>query len=72
MAKFPGATAQDCGTWLLHDLPMARYEAQKYLTETLNCATEENLGVSRIVVSKFLLYFFLTNNEAISLNCYKQ
>lgn len=41
--EIPGATAQDCGSWLLHDLPMARYEAQKYLTETLNCATEENL-----------------------------
>lgn len=41
--EIPGATARDCGTWLLHDLPMARYEARKYLTETLDCATDANL-----------------------------
>lgn len=40
----PGATERDCGNYLLQDLPMARYEAQKYLHETLNCATEENLN----------------------------
>ena len=32
-----------CGNYLLHDLPMARYEARKYVEETLNLATEENL-----------------------------
>ena len=42
--EVPGTTARDCGTYLLHDLPMARYEAKKYLKETLNCATEENLN----------------------------
>lgn len=42
--EVPGTTARDCGTYLLHDLPMARYEAKKYLEETLNCATEENLN----------------------------
>lgn len=41
--EIPGATAKDCGTCLLHDLPMARYEARKYLEETLEKATEENL-----------------------------
>ncbi len=41
--EIPGATARDCGTWLLHDLPMARYEARKYVEETLEHATEENL-----------------------------
>lgn len=41
--EVPGTTPRDCGTYLLHDLPMARYEAQKYLDETLNCVTEENL-----------------------------
>lgn len=41
--EIPGATAADCGTWMLHDLPMARYEARKYLSETLDCATEANL-----------------------------
>ena len=33
--EVPGATPADCGNWLLHDLPMARYEARKYLTEVL-------------------------------------
>ena len=41
--EVPGTTARDCGTYLLHDLPMARYEAKKYVEETLNLATEENL-----------------------------
>ena len=40
----PGAAARDCGNYLLQDLPMARYEAQLYLDNTLNCATEANLN----------------------------
>ncbi len=39
----PGAAPQDCGNYLLHDLPMARWEARKYLTEVLDCITEANL-----------------------------
>lgn len=42
--EIPGATAKDCGTWLLHDLPMARLESRKFLEETLLKATEENLN----------------------------
>ncbi len=42
--EVPGTTERDCGTYLLHDLPMARYEAKKYLDEVLNCATEANLN----------------------------
>ncbi len=42
--EVPGTTAKDCGTYLLHDLPMARYEAAKYLHEVLECATAENLN----------------------------
>lgn len=40
--EVPGAAPRDCGTWLLHDLPMARYEAAKFL-EILESATDENL-----------------------------
>ncbi|MDR1755745.1 MAG: S-ribosylhomocysteine lyase [Culturomica sp.] len=29
--EVPGTTAKDCGTCLLHDLPMAKYEAAKYV-----------------------------------------
>lgn len=39
----PGAAPQDCGNWLLHDLPMARYEAKMYLEEVLNNVTDANL-----------------------------
>lgn len=41
--EIPGAAPRDCGNWLLHDLPMARWESAKYLREVLECATEENL-----------------------------
>lgn len=39
----PGAAPQDCGNWLLHDLPMARWEARKYVEEVLDCIEEKNL-----------------------------
>ena len=39
----PGAAPRDCGNWLLHDLPMARYEAKKYLEEVLLQIKPENL-----------------------------
>lgn len=42
--EIPGAAPRDCGTYLLHDLPMARYEAAKYLHEVLECASDENLN----------------------------
>lgn len=41
--EIPGAAPADCGNWLLHDLPMARYEARKYLTEVLLQARKENM-----------------------------
>lgn len=39
----PGAAPQDCGNWLLHDLPMARWEARKYVEEVLDRMGEDNL-----------------------------
>ncbi|MDD7449030.1 MAG: S-ribosylhomocysteine lyase [Prevotellaceae bacterium] len=41
--EIPGATPKDCGNYLLQDLPMARYEARKYLEEVLLQLKEENL-----------------------------
>ena len=41
--EIPGQAANDCGNYLLHDLPMAKYEARKYLDEVLSCIREENL-----------------------------
>ncbi len=40
----PGASARDCGNYLLMNLPEAQYEAKKYLLEVLCIATEENLN----------------------------
>ncbi len=39
----PGATARDCGSYLLHDLPMAKWEARKYVEEVLENIKPENL-----------------------------
>ena len=40
----PGAAPRDCGNYLLHDLPTARWEAAKYLREVLEQATDANLN----------------------------
>lgn len=42
--EIPGASSRDCGNYLLNDLPMAKWEASKYLSEVLKCATSENLN----------------------------
>lgn len=42
--EIPGAAAKDCGNYLLHDLPMARLEARRYLEETLLNITAEHLS----------------------------
>ena len=39
----PGANAHDCGNYMLNNLPMAKWEARKYLIEVLNNLTEANL-----------------------------
>lgn len=41
--EVPGACAKDCGNFLDMNLPMARFVAQKYLTQVLNKITEEQL-----------------------------
>lgn len=39
----PGAAPRNCGNWLLHDLPMARWEARRYLEEVLEKLSDENV-----------------------------
>lgn len=39
----PGANARDCGNYLMMNLPMARWEALKYLKEVLCVISKENL-----------------------------
>ncbi|MDR0187015.1 S-ribosylhomocysteine lyase [Prevotella brunnea] len=41
--EIPGAAPKDCGNHLLHDLPMARWEASKFLSEILEHITDANL-----------------------------
>ena len=41
--EVPGAAAKDCGNYLLHDLPMARWEARNYLEEVLENMTPANM-----------------------------
>ncbi|MGL4852878.1 MAG: S-ribosylhomocysteine lyase [Phocaeicola sp.] len=41
--EVPGTTAMDCGSYLLHDLPMAKLEAARYLHEVLECMETKNL-----------------------------
>ena len=40
----PGATARDCGNYLLMNLPEARWEARKYHDEVLEDISAENLN----------------------------
>jgi len=42
--EVPGATAKDCGNYLCNNLPMAKYEAKKYLNEVLEDIKKENLN----------------------------
>lgn len=42
--EIPGAAPKDCGNWLQHDLPMARWEARKFLTEVLEVIKDENMN----------------------------
>jgi len=41
--EVPGTQPKDCGNCLLHNLPMAKYEAAKYLHEVLEVIEEKNM-----------------------------
>lgn len=41
--EIPGASAKDCGNYLDMNLPMAKFLAQKYLTEVLTDTTEAQM-----------------------------
>lgn len=42
--EIPGASTLECGNYYNNNLPMAKYEANKYLEEVLYHLTEENLN----------------------------
>lgn len=41
--EVPGASPKDCGNYLDMNLPMARFLADRYLRQVLNCITEKQL-----------------------------
>jgi len=41
--SIPGADPKECGNYIAHDLPMAAFEAKKFLTEVLANPGPENL-----------------------------
>lgn len=41
--EIPGANARDCGNYTLNNLPMARWEAKRFLDEILNDIHHDNL-----------------------------
>ena len=40
--EVPGTTPRDCGNYLLHNLPMAKWESKRYLSEVLENMEEKN------------------------------
>lgn len=42
-SDIPGANSSDCGNYMLHNLPMAKWEARKFFVEVLSNITEQNL-----------------------------
>ena len=42
--EIPGANAHDCGNYMLNNLPMAKWEARKFLVEVLNNINDENIN----------------------------
>ncbi|MGL5636559.1 MAG: S-ribosylhomocysteine lyase, partial [Bacteroidales bacterium] len=41
--EIPGATAKDCGNYLMNNLPMAKFEAAKFYNEVLTQMKSENM-----------------------------
>lgn len=43
----PGTTPAECGNYLSHDLPMARWEANKFIADVLSQISPDNLQYPR-------------------------
>ena len=55
--EVPGAAPQDCGNYLLHDLPMAKWESAKYLHEVLEQMTEANMRYPENKIGALWLFY---------------
>ncbi|MDM8158331.1 S-ribosylhomocysteine lyase [Labilibaculum sp. K2S] len=43
-SEIPGTNKIECGNYMSHDLPMAKWESNKFKTEVLEHLTDENLN----------------------------
>lgn len=56
-SEVPGATPENCGNYLLHDLPMARYEARLYADILKSNPCFEYTKTERITTEKGKIFF---------------
>lgn len=54
--EVPGATPVNCGNFLLHDLPMAKYEAERFLERIRKSPCFEYPTAERLVTEKGMLF----------------
>lgn len=55
--EVPGTTAATCGNYLMHDLPMAKWEARRYLGRLKNEFCSEYPGVARPTLDGGMTFF---------------
>lgn len=53
----PGATAENCGNYILHDLNMAKYEASQYVQRLKEHPSFEYPTMERILTEKGMTFF---------------
>ena len=55
--EVPGSTPSTCGNYLMHDLPMAKWEAKRYIERLTNEFCCEYPGVSRPMAKGGMQFF---------------
>ncbi|MDD6894851.1 MAG: S-ribosylhomocysteine lyase [Prevotellaceae bacterium] len=55
--EVPGTTAATCGNYLMHDLPMAKWEANRYIGRLTNEFCCDYPGVARPLVGEKMTFF---------------
>ena len=55
--EVPGTTAATCGNYLMHDLPMAKWEARRYVERLKHEFCSEYPGVARPTLDDGMTFF---------------
>ena len=55
--EVPGATAVNCGNYLLHDLPMAKYEARRYVARLTSTPCYDYPTAQRITTAEGSVFY---------------